>query len=107
MEQIRIGTFETNSSSTHTLVITTEELYDKFVNGLAFLDYNDNLYTKEELLEKYKEDIGNQEFEEFIEDSDISSWDRFQNTQLETFDRKFETPSGDKMVAFGKYGQDG
>ena len=33
MRQVRIGTFETNSSSTHTLVIVSKEEYEKFKKG--------------------------------------------------------------------------
>ena len=33
MKTIRLGTFETNSSSTHSMVICSEEEYEKWANG--------------------------------------------------------------------------
>ena len=53
MRQIRFGTFETNSSSTHSLVIGTPEQIEKWENGELFIyyydDYATEFKTKEEL----------------------------------------------------------
>ena len=44
MRQVRRGVFETNSSSTHSLVICTEEEFNKWVSGeLMFDTYNEAL----------------------------------------------------------------
>lgn len=42
MKQIRMGVFETNSSSTHSLVVCTKEEHEKWLKG-EFL-YVDNTY---------------------------------------------------------------
>ena len=65
MRQIRLGTFETNSSSTHSLVIGTPEQIEKWENGELFVNYCDDyateFKTKEELdqmeVETKKRDI--------------------------------------------------
>lgn len=53
MRQIRFGTFETNSSSTHSLVIGTPEQIASWENGELFINYYDDyateFMTKEEL----------------------------------------------------------
>lgn len=42
MKQIRRGTFETNSSSTHSITICPKETYDKWLNGeMLFDEWND------------------------------------------------------------------
>ena len=58
MRKIRFNTFETNSSSTHTLCICSKEKYDKWNNGeLYYWDNNNNFYTAEELKVLIKEMI--------------------------------------------------
>lgn len=48
MKQIRIGTFETNSSSTHSLVVCTEEEYNKWLKGEILVTIYGNIVTKEQ-----------------------------------------------------------
>ena len=50
MKTIRHNTFETNSSSTHSLLILTEEENDKINNGELFIEskYGETIITKEE-----------------------------------------------------------
>lgn len=94
MFSIRKSVFETNSSSTHSICICTEDEYERFRDGETMYDsYNDELVTVsdneiEEDKYRYKsyEDMGH---------------------DLEYYNHPFETPSGDKMVAFGEYGFDG
>ena len=91
MKQIRKGVFETNSSSTHSITICTREDFNKFKSGelvfdccsekLAPVDSHDIFYCK-----TYKD---------------------FFSGDLETYVEGFVTPSGDEVVAFGKYGYDG
>ena len=47
MKTIRANTFETNSSSTHSMIILTEEEYDKLESGELYLN-DDEIITKEE-----------------------------------------------------------
>lgn len=46
--QVRNSIFETNSSSTHALVMLNQEDYDKYVNGEIIISRNGNFITKEE-----------------------------------------------------------
>lgn len=43
MRQIRIGVFETNSSSTHTLVVCTDEELEKWKKGEMIYEYGEGL----------------------------------------------------------------
>lgn len=94
MRQVRFGVFETNSSSTHSLVICTQGEYEQFKQGeLMYDEYEDKLVPYSSLLlqtEKYRY-------------TDYAHFGR----NLETYVRNFTTPSGDKMTAFGEYGYDG
>ena len=92
MISIRRGVFETNSSSVHSLCICTEEEFDAWKKSEIYYDYWNDKFTKNSV-NKWNED--NQTYEGFFEES----W-------LETYEEHFTTPSGDKMVAFGRYGRD-
>lgn len=48
MKTIRMNTFETNSSSTHSLTIVPEEEYEKFENCDLLLDYSTFVSTEDE-----------------------------------------------------------
>ena len=56
MKTIRLNTFETNSSSTHTLTITSGKKWDEFEAGTALYnnDY-EKLYDSEELYTMFLE----------------------------------------------------
>jgi hypothetical protein len=106
VRQIRFGTFETNSSSTHSLVIGTPEQIEKWENGELFINYYDDyatvFKTKEELdqmeeTEKsfYREDWKNgEEWDEATEYLDHDS-------QIIT------TPGGEILSIVCAYGRDG
>lgn len=89
---IRKNVFETNSSSVHSLCICTEEEFDAWKKGELYYNYWNDKFTKNPV-DRWNED--NQTYEGFFEES----W-------LETYEEHFTTPSGDKMVAFGRYGRD-
>ena len=91
-KNIRFNVFETNSSSVHSLCICTEEEFDAWKKGELYYNYWDDEFTKNPV-DRWNED--NQTYEGFFEES----W-------LETYEEHFTTPSGDKMVAFGRYGRD-
>ena len=122
---IRRGTFETNSSSTHTLTMMMKSDYQKWLSGELYLTTGypswfgvtelKQLVTKEEaieLLKQYKYLPSGLDWndEEWINDllgeagfrdsNDESEW-------LEPFYSEFTTPSGEVVVAFGEYGYDG
>lgn len=144
MLQVRQGVFETNSSSTHSLNICTQEEFDDWIAkdsdicfiGEAWGDFNPDKFggrdfvTKQEVLDraieanKEKENEGRSkrslyDVEHFFEIPEDSWYDEseaqennvylsedYESDTLEYYERKFTTPSGDKMIAFGMYGQD-
>lgn len=115
MKVIRAGVFETNSSSTHSICICTQEEFDKWKNGELYYDYySDKLIPPEKIpLEERRlvvldEDAEENEdlYDEIMDAKDDYRVYSRENGYLEWYDRKFTTPSGDKMVAFGWYGHD-
>lgn len=139
MRQVRRGTFETNSSSTHSLTVCTEEEFNKWIHGkLMFDTYNDVLVEvntkisdeqKEYAKEYYEKSKGSfwKSWEQLSEE-EIEAWyvkymndynkvdmyryltrDQFlyDYSSLESFTERYTSPSGDKLVVFGKYGYDG
>lgn len=91
MKQIRRGVFETNSSSTHSITICTEEEFEKSKSGeLVYDEWAGKLIPAD------SEDA-----------EDCRTWDTLGGGYLETYVESFTTPSGDNMVAFGTYGYDG
>ena len=56
MKTIRIGTFETNSSSTHSITMCMKDDYKKFKNGEMYL-YDEKLITPQEKFNYKKRNI--------------------------------------------------
>lgn len=145
MLQVRQGVFETNSSSTHTLNICTQEEFDAWTAkdsdicfvGDAWGDFGPSKFngakfvTKQEVLDRAIEANKEHENEEhgryyrpydiehFFEqpedkwylesdavDNNVYLSKDYESDTLEYYESKFTTPSGDKMIAFGMYGQD-
>jgi len=109
MIKIRKGVFETNSSSTHTLTITSKSVYDSWKSGEIYFNSDvGELQTMEEMQKTYDED-GNRyydTFEEYCEEN-IKTYDEWRDDDcLETFSHDYTSESGDKIVVFGKYGYD-
>ena len=125
MKQIRFNTFETNSSSTHSLVICTKKQFEDLKKHKLYIYENDTLVDLVEArakVEKYypsrlaelDEYINNQDYEsveEILTDCDIETYDAWYDRQedsgLESYVKTFTTPSGDQMVAWGRYGYNG
>lgn len=56
-KQVRMGVFETNSSSTHTLCICTEQQFKAWEDGkLLYNRYNDKFIENREMTEEEKEE---------------------------------------------------
>ena len=138
MKQIRSGVFETNSSSTHSLTMCTQEEFDKWKRGELLFDcYSERFadivemtdYDKEKARNNYDSVRGSywKEWSQ-LSDEEINSWyNKYANEnlrdkhsfglqtyrewsesyELEHFTHHYTSPSGDKIVAFGKYGYDG
>ena len=127
MKTVRLGTFETNSSSTHSITMCMESDYEKWKNGEMYWHrWNDELVSKEEVekeMAKLREefiadnpdfDENNEEWKEELEqyineDKTYYTYEEFNDydyIEYETFVDTFETPQGEKVVSFGYYGQD-
>lgn len=127
--QIRKGVFETNSSSTHSLVMCLKSDFDRWNNGEVLLftgsgwcypDDNapqkNHFYTKEQAIEFEKSskyppaddmDWDSEEAEEYLRDNEWYTCENYNDEYLEWFDDTYTTPSGEEVVAFGLYGWDG
>ena len=120
MLKIRRGTFETNSSSTHSICICTEEEYDKWKNGELVYDcWLEQIHpvTEEDAvtlvsvrngLEEAQENDDEMDWEdrEFLEKNLTYEEAQEDNEYYNWYHHSFTTPSGDKMVVFGWYGHD-
>lgn len=129
---IRKGVFESNSSSTHSLAIMTQEKWNEFKTTDKYLaEWDGTLYMVEELIEKYKQlanqypaiykidrlttredwikyltkpgEWGQANYFTYETWGDYDIWSDWAESYVE----EFETPSGDKMVAVGGYGYNG
>lgn len=102
MRQVRRSVFETNSSSTHSITVCTEEDFERFRRGeLMYDSYRDELVpTDEEIWE-------NSPHRFFNHDKFFNPWNdeaRVWRESFETYAKSFTTPSGEDMVVFGEYG---
>jgi hypothetical protein len=127
MKTERRNTFETNSSSTHSMIILTEEENEKISSGGLFLKnkYNDDIITKEEADKILMEAIVEynlqypegkiETIEEFKETDwyldnraeypcDIEEWSNYD--YLEYDYSTYTSPSGDNLVIHCVYGRD-
>lgn len=120
--QIRRGVFETNSSSTYSITMCSEEEYNKFKNGEMWIDWGDCFWTRDEIIEKLKKERGDIDFnnlsseevdiliQEYVENSDNELRDYesyWEDEYLEGYADSYITKSGEKVIAFGKYGYEG
>lgn len=127
MKIIRQNTFETNSSSTHSITMCIVSDFEKWKNGEMYWNrWNDELVAKEEVekeMAKIREefiaenpnfDENNEEWQEKLEDyinedkvyytyDDFNDYDYM---EYETYETHFDTPNGEKVIAFGYYGND-
>lgn len=123
MKVIRLGVFETNSSSTHTMVIMSEEEYDKWKKGeLLKYRWEDKFITKEEndeIIKRLVEDYA-KEYNIPVEDVDIDdlkyeydddiayTFEEYDDRMdLESDIEEYTTKSGEKLIIKCWYGYDG
>lgn len=93
--QVRRGIFETNSSSVHSLTMCTADDYDKWERGELLYDkYNQELVPAEGVSDNSRY-LSMKEFYAYYDDEGC----------YETFTQGFVTPTGEKVVAFGYYGE--
>lgn len=114
MIQIRENVFETNSSSTHSLVMAVESDFRKWEKGEVYYCNNwrsskdKNKFTEGKFYPKaevdaYYESIGGER-----DTYDMCTYDEFCDTEyLEVEDYSYKTPSGETIRAVAKFGYDG
>lgn len=115
----RLGCFETNSSSTHSLIIGMEDEFKKWENGELLYDkYNTRSFcTKKEAIDVLKEkswykdvdfdNIEPEELETYLGDEGFISWNWLDDDELEHDYNEFVTPNGEKICMLCRYGWDG
>lgn len=127
MRQVRRMTFETNSSSTHSITMCLKNDYDKWEAGEVYLNddggwssnspYKEKQFvTKEEAIDiltnnKYPPEkdltkLDDEELDDIFKDNEIYTYDNYWRDYLEDYEVYFTTPNGDTVVAFGQYGHD-
>ena len=114
--QIRRGLFETNSSSTHSLTMVEEDVFNKWKKGeLLYCDYDEEFKTPAEVAEKLGmsiEEYNQQKREEYDNEGYVDNdwwltYDEFWEWFVEGYgsiDETFEqTKHG--VTVFGYYGR--
>lgn len=112
MKQIRIGVFETNSSSTHSMTICDKDEYNRWKNGELVYDSRKEVLVEvlslpDMVIKEIKE---NGHFAGRIDDKweSYSTYEFYMdNESLEYFEESYTTKNGDNIIAFGRYGYDG
>lgn len=131
--QIRRGVYETNSSSSHSITMCSEEEFEKWKDGKLLFDswkeefvdvVNLSNNQKEDARKEYEskknefskdwkdlsESAKEKYYEKYIEEHDLiveecKTYNDYMNDyELESFIDKYTTKNGEKVVAFGKYG---
>lgn len=120
MINIRAACFETNSSSTHSMIIMSEEQKSNWEKGLILYNsssrYNKlpEWVTLEEARDyvltrwsKYLKDKSEDEILEYVYEDFTTSDQWYDNDYLEFDDEVYTTNSGEKIYVTCKYGYDG
>lgn len=114
--QIRRNTFESNSSSVHTITMCSGDEYERWERGELYYEKWDDCFVS-------KDDIKNEaiknpsyvgsltDFEEMLafykkHHEIVTEEEYFNNCYYETYYETYETNSGETVVAFGYYGED-
>lgn len=109
MIQVRRNVFETNSSSTHSITICTEDEYEMWKRGEVYWSrYSEKFVSKEEVEEGFNKTKGRyDDFNDYLYEEGLYTFDRYDDIEMETYEEHYQTKSGDKIIAFGYYGYDG
>lgn len=132
--QIRRGVFETNSSSTHSLTMCSEEEFEAWKRGeVLFQEYGEENFISATKLSEHDKKMAQEDYEENkddfqkdwndlsedtkqkyytiyakendIIDEDAKTYDQYMHDgDLETFVQRYTSKNGDRIVAFGEYG---
>lgn len=123
MKQIRGGMFETNSSSTHSLMLVSEKQFNLWAEGkVYFNDLEYEFLTFKQLQEICRQDLKpmcphkdrggafeelTNECKDCLYDYDVAirTYDDFFNEDNDeyTFEEHETTPKGEEVVVFGSY----
>lgn len=117
---VRSGVFETNSSSTHSLTMADEDEFELFKKGILLYTcdvWSSSFHVRtpfctweeaREYMEKIGKEINSCTPEEALDallDEEFGTYETvFEDDELETFIESFVSKSGDRIIAFGKYG---
>jgi len=112
---VRMGVFETNSSSTHSLTILDKSEYDRWSKdkNLYLDEDNETILTREEVIAILKEDKycknvnwdDEDEVDDTIRDNQYFTFRQWQDQdEYDSYDRTYTTKSGDEIIVFGSYG---
>ena len=117
-QQIRVGVFETNSSSTHAVSILTEDEYNDYIDGNLMVSRNGEFITKEEYQERIEaaKEVAKKRWEDTSRLKEIyKDFDDYMNSYcsgvMYDFDERNmdiehseRTVNGDKVHAISVYG---
>ena len=104
-QTVRLNTFETNSSSTHSCIICTAEEYDALKNGLMYVNkYGNDIYSKEEVESEYRADNTDLDFEDWLDENEYTTFENWGSDY--EFDDTYREINGQKVYAICYYGQD-
>ena len=129
-KQIRRGTFETNSSSCHSITMCMESDYDRWRDeglllymglGCGYAKNNkpeeNHFYTRDEAISfektsKYNDNVdwnNRNEVNDILNDDGFFTYDYFWDDYCEyyeCYEETMTTPNGENVIAFGYYGHD-
>ena len=121
MFKIRKGLFETNSSSVHSLTMCSGDEFSKWTKGEIYYRYGE-FYDKDKVIDyvlKYEDEFSKEELEKMDSDkfNEViqtynfetykSFWEYDDYCAYEYFVDTYTTKSGEVVVAFGYYGENG
>ena len=137
MIQIRNGVFESNSSSTHSITMCSEEEFEALTTGTLLIHKWDDIlkaaddidvFPEEKIKEYYnrnkemfwkdyellsdeeKEEVRKRYEDKYSEKRHYITYREYMDKysyNFETFVDSYTTKSGEKVIAFGYYGYDG
>lgn len=123
MINIRRGVFETNSSSTHSISILTEEEDKQWLRGdILRYRWSDKFITKEEYAKKFEElkqqyakennipieDVDDYDVQEYFYDDIAYNFEDYDDImELESDVTKYTTKNGEQLIIRCWYGYEG
>lgn len=124
MFNIRVNTFETNSSSVHTICITNNENYQQWINGQLYYNLDSKWndfpeFVSYEEAKKYDpnfpypdtpdswENWSYQDSEKYYHEKIfVTAKEFFENWEFDFYDKEYITDNKEVIHVFGYYGHD-